>query len=131
VLRVGAGFRTFADVVAKAGFLFIPDDAISFDQAAVAKHLLKNEKAGLAMLERIEHKLGTVANWNASELEQAIQTICAETGTGMGNVAQPLRVALTGGTISPTIGETLALLGRERTMHRIRRCLKNFKDSDS
>jgi len=41
----------------------------------------------------------------------------------MGKVAQPLRVAVTGGTISPSIGETLLLLGRDRTLRRIDRCL--------
>ena len=42
---------------------------------------------------------------------------------GVGQVAQPLRVAVSGGMISPTIGETLAMLGRDRTLARIRRCL--------
>jgi len=41
----------------------------------------------------------------------------------MGKVAQPLRVAVTGTTVSPAIGETLALLGRDKTLGRIRRCL--------
>ena len=42
----------------------------------------------------------------------------------MGQVAQPIRVAVTGSTISPSIGVTLALLGKDRTLARINRCLK-------
>jgi len=124
VLRVCAGFRTFADVVAKAGFLFVGDDAIQFDPQAVAKHLHKNDSAGLAMLEKTRQKLSSVGNWTPTELDQAIHALCAETGSGMGNVAQPLRVALTGGTVSPAIGETLALLGRKQSLFRIEVCLK-------
>ena len=41
----------------------------------------------------------------------------------MGKLAQPLRVAVTGSTVSPGLGETLALLGRERTIARVERCL--------
>jgi glutamyl-tRNA synthetase len=40
-------------------------------------------------------------------------------GVGLGKVAQPLRVALTGSTTSPGIGDTLALVGREETLRRI------------
>jgi glutamyl-tRNA synthetase len=38
---------------------------------------------------------------------------------GMGKVAQPVRVAVTGGTVSPGIGETLAVVGREETLRRL------------
>ena len=42
----------------------------------------------------------------------------------MGKVAQPMRVAVTGGTVSPGLGETLALVGREGVLRRIDRCLE-------
>jgi glutamyl-tRNA synthetase len=44
----------------------------------------------------------------------------------MGAVAQPLRVALTGGTVSPPLGDTLAVLGKDAVLRRINRCLKTF-----
>ncbi len=125
VLRVCSGFRTFADVVAKARFLFTDDDAIEFDPQAVAKNLQKNENAGYAMLKRIRTSLDSLSAWTPAEIDQALQSICAETGSGMGSVAQPLRVAVTGTTVSPAIGETLALLGRGHSLIRIDRCL-NF-----
>jgi|CXWL01.1.fsa_nt_gi glutamyl-tRNA synthetase len=124
VLRVCAGFRTFSDVVAKARFLFINDDAIEFDPQAVAKNLQKNDNAGFAMIVRVRSKLEPLSTWTPVEIDQTLQAICAETGSGMGGVAQPLRVAVTGSTVSPAIGETLALLGREHSLRRIDRCLQ-------
>jgi len=41
----------------------------------------------------------------------------------MGKVAQPIRVAVSGSTVSPPIGETLAMLGKEKSLKRIRQCL--------
>lgn len=123
VLRVCSGFRTFADVLAKAGFLFVDDGAIAYDPQAVKKVLAKNDDAGYTMLETLKPRLASTTDWTAVGLDALIQTVCAELQTGMGNVAQPLRVAVSGTTISPAIGETLALLGRDRTFARIRRCI--------
>jgi glutamyl-tRNA synthetase len=116
VLRVCTGFRTFADVVVKAKFLFVEDEEIEFDPQAVAKNLQKNENAGLdggANPRRLD-SLST----GAAELI-GMHAVCAETGSGMNGVAQPLRVAVTGSTVSPAIGETLALLGREHSLRRM------------
>lgn len=124
VLRVCAGFRTFADVVAKARFLFMDDEAIEFDAQAVAKNLQKNENAGFVMLKRIREKLDALTTWTPAGIDVALHGVCTETGSGMGGVAQPLRVAVTGSTISPAIGKTLALLGRNHSLRRIDRCLK-------
>jgi glutamyl-tRNA synthetase len=123
VLRVCSGFRTFADVLAKAGFLFIEDGAIAYDPQAVKKVLAKNDGAGYTMLETLKPCLASTTDWTAAGLDALIQTVCAELKIGMGNVAQPLRVAVSGTTISPAIGETLGLLGRNGTLARIRRCI--------
>jgi glutamyl/glutaminyl-tRNA synthetase len=123
VLRVCGGFRTFADVVTKSKFLFVDDDAIEYDPQAVAKTMQKNEGAGLTMLKKIRDRLESLASWSSVTIDIALQGVCAETGSGMGGVAQPLRVAVTGSTVSPAIGETLAMLGKERSLRRIDRCL--------
>jgi glutamyl-tRNA synthetase len=123
VLRICAGFRTFADVVAKSKFLFIEDEAIAFDPQAYAKNLQKNDNAGMAMLRTTKARLAALSGWSPSEIDQTLQAICAESGSGMGSVAQPIRVAVTGSTVSPAIGETLAMLGRESSLKRIDRCL--------
>jgi glutamyl-tRNA synthetase len=48
-----------------------------------------------------------------------VQAFAESRQLGLGKIAQPLRVALTGGTISPPIDATLALLGRERVLARV------------
>ncbi len=123
VLRVCTGFRTFADILSKAGFLFMEDDAIGYDPQAVKKALAKNDNAGYAMLESLTPRLAAATDWSAGGIDALLQSVCAEVPTGMGNVAQPLRVAVSGTTVSPAIGETLAFLGRERTLARINRCI--------
>ncbi len=124
VLEVCAGFRTFSDVLKKAGFLFVDDEAIEYDPKAVKKVLAKNDGAGRAMLELLLPRFESHDDWSADALEALVKQVCEEQDTKMGNVAQPIRVAVSGSTISPAIGETLALLGKQRTLARIARCLQ-------
>jgi len=53
-------------------------------------------------------------------LEEIFHQILEEDGLKMGKLAQPLRVALTGGTVSPGIYEVMEMLGQERTLNRLR-----------
>ncbi len=122
VLEVTVGFRTFQDVIDKAGFIFLPDEAIAYDEKAVQKVLAKNDGEGWAMLQTLMPVLRE-AEWSAEALEKLLNGICEQQGIGMGKVAQPIRVAVSGTTISPAIFDTLVLLGREKTLARIDRCL--------
>ena len=124
VLEACAGFRTFPDVLKKAGFLFTPDEQIVFDGKAVKKVLQKNEGAGYAMLEWLIPKFEGLADWSADAIEALIKDICEEQGVGMGSVAQPIRVAITGSTVSPGIGVSLEMLGKGATVLRLRRCVE-------
>lgn len=123
VLEACRGFRTFPDVVSKAGFIFTSDESIEYDPKAVKKVLAKNDDAGYAMLELLLPKLEAHGDWSAESLEEFVKAICAGQNTKMGNVAQPIRVAVSGTTISPGIGDTLSLLGKDHTLARIQRCL--------
>lgn len=122
ILRACAGFRVFSDVVDKCGALFQPDDAFVYDEQAVQKVLAKNQGEGYAVLEAIRPALSACA-WTAEAVESCLQAWCESHGLTMGKVAQPLRVAVTGKTVSPGIGETLLFLGREKTLARLDRCL--------
>jgi glutamyl-tRNA synthetase len=124
VLRSAKGFRTFADVPAKCGLLFVADDSYPYDEQAVEKILRKNDNEGFAVLEAVRSVLAPAAEWTGEALDKALDAFCAVRGVGMGKVAQPIRVAVTGTTISPGIAETLLFLGRDRTLARIDRCLK-------
>ena len=123
VLEACAGFRTFPDVLTKAGFLFEPDDAIEYDAKAVKKVLQKGEGAGFAMLAELLPRLRDHADWSAEALEALLTAVCEAKAVKLGAVAQPLRVAISGRAISPSIHETLAMLGQEHTCARIERCL--------
>ena len=62
-------------------------------------------------------------DWSAEAIQKLLDEFCASRSLGMGKVAQPIRVAVTGSTISPSIHDTLMLLGRDKTLARIDRCL--------
>ena len=124
VLRACSGFRTFEDVIKKAGFIFLPDESITYDPKAVQKVLAKSDGEGYKMLESLLPRLQTHADWSAPAIDQLVKSVCDEKGIQMGAVAQPLRVAVSGTTISPAIGDTLALLGKERAIVRISNCLR-------
>lgn len=117
------GFRTFADVERKAGPLLLPDERIAYEPDAVRKVLLKKEQAGYAMLERLVPELEAVEPWTAERVDAVLAAFCERNGVKLGDVAQPVRVAVTGRAISPAIGESLAILGKEGALRRIRRCL--------
>ncbi len=123
VLELCAGFRTFADIPAKVGVLFADDESIEYDDKAVRKVLRKNDDQGFDVLADLREPLGTV-DWSAEAIETFLREYAGRNNLGMGKVAQPLRVAVTGSTVSPAIGETLELLGRDKTLARIERCLQ-------
>jgi glutamyl-tRNA synthetase len=120
LLRVNKGFRTFADIETKSGFIYRPDEQIQYDPEAVKKVLHKGDNAGVKMLQLLLPRLEALT---VESIDALLKAVCEEQRAGLGKVAQPIRVAVSGGPISPMIGETLVLLGKARTIARIRRCL--------
>jgi glutamyl-tRNA synthetase len=86
------------------------------DDKAVAKHLTPD---AIALLSELRAVLDGQGEWTAAALHALLNDFVAARSLGLGKVAQPLRVALTGNTVSPPIDATLALLGRARTLARI------------
>ena len=60
-----------------------------------------------------------LAEWNVEDIHGAIEAAATSIGEGMGKIAQPLRVALTGTQVSPSIDHTVFLAGREEALRRI------------
>ncbi len=114
--------KTVKDFVANTRYFFT--DTVELDPKAVDKVLAKKEGAGFKVLEGLQTALSAAAEWTAPVLEKAGLDYGETAGVKMGDVAQPLRVAVTGGTVSRGIWETLELLGRERTLKRIANALK-------
>ncbi len=123
LLHVCAGFKTFAQWLDKVAFLFTDDGEIEFDDKSARKVLGKGDGAGFATLEAVAARLESLDAWSLGSLQGAIERYVGETGAKLGDVAQPLRVAITGSTVSPPIFDSLELLGRDATLARIRRCL--------
>ncbi len=105
-------------------FALLADDAVEFDEQAVKKALHKGEPSGLSVLGEFRDMLAGVDPFEPAPIEEAVKAFCENRGLGMGRIAQPLRVAVTGGTVSPGLGETLALVGRAGALARIDRCLR-------
>ena len=91
---------------------------------AIEKVLKKNESQGLNVLRDLRNVLAAVSDWTHTAIEQAIQKYCEQKQLGLGKVAQPIRVGVSGGTISPPIFQSLEFLGKTHTLTRIDRCLK-------
>lgn len=119
--------RTLASAADPIRFALHSDDEIVYDPKAVKKVLLKEPAEGqpgpIVLLREVRDVLGSVEPFEPEAIETAIERFCDEHSLGMGKVAQPLRVAITGGTTSPGLGQTLALVGRASTLSRITRCI--------
>jgi len=118
--------KTFRDAMDQARFVLTEDGEVAYDEKAVAKTLRggkEGEPSGLDVLRSIRAVVAALTHFEKAELHDAIETYALAQNLGMGKVAQPLRVALTGTTVSPPIDATLAVLGRHRALTRIDRCL--------
>jgi glutamyl-tRNA synthetase len=104
--------------MASSSLFFFRDPVM--DEKAVAKHLTAEARATLGGLRTV---LGEHRDWSAPVLHALLNDFAGARSLGLGKVAQPLRVALTGGTVSPPIDATVALLGRDRTLERLDRVL--------
>jgi len=87
-----------------------------YQEKAVKKHC----KAEIwPLLQRFVDGAKTSAEWDAPTIHALIDTICQQAGVKMGKLAQPIRILISGGPVSPPIDGTLALLGREETLCRL------------
>ena len=119
--------RTLRDARDPLAFAMLADDQVEFDPKAVEKALRKGEPSGLAVLAKFEAEVLDAWGdkpWTPEAIEHAIAGFCERAGLGMGKIAQPLRVAVTGGMVSPGMGETLGILGRASVLARVQRCLQ-------
>ncbi len=127
LLQICHGARTLEEVKNKSEFLFMENDKIRYDSDAVDKILLKGEKQGLEMLWLLRDKLAQLSPVNARTLEAMLRGLAEEKAVGLGKVAQPLRVAITGTTVSPPIFDSIDMLGMDNTLARIDNTLKRFE----
>ncbi len=100
--------------------LFFFRDVTSYDEKAAKKNLTPE---AAPLLRAVREQLAALAGWRAEAIHGVIQAVATGAGAGMGKVAQPIRVAVSGGSVSPPIDATLEILGRETTLQRLDRAI--------
>jgi len=110
--------KTLREMAESSRFFFAAPEA--YDPKAAAKHLTVDTRP---QLERARAALAGLTDWTTAEVHGVIERLAKESGSGLGKVAQPLRVALSGGAVSPPIDQTLAILGRAETLGRLERAI--------
>jgi glutamyl-tRNA synthetase len=106
--------QTLGHMARQARFALV--DEIEPDSKAAAKHL---KPEVLPWLRALRGRLDSLALWSEAGLEQVFAQLVESSGLSLGKLAQPVRVAVVGSAASPGIFETLAAVGRERTLRRI------------
>jgi glutamyl-tRNA synthetase len=119
--------KTLKDIVNLSAFLI--NDEIKYDQEAVNKHLLKNDGEGFKALEIALAGFLPLA-WSKDNIENIVNATAVDMKIGVGKVAQPIRIAVTGSTVSPPIGDTLCLIGKDKSVQRIKECIAAFQAAD-
>jgi glutamyl-tRNA synthetase len=106
--------KTLKEMAENSSFFF--SEEVTLDAKAAEKHLTAD---ALAMLGELRTRLASLEKWEAPAIHAVLESLAQEKALGLGKIAQPLRVAVTGGTVSPPIDQTLVLLGRERVLARL------------
>jgi len=103
--------KTVSDIVEQSRYFY--EGFEKFDEKAARKHL---RVLVLAPLRELRDKLATLSHWNNALINSALTEVAESFGLKLSKLAQPLRVAVTGAGVSPSIADTVRLLGKERVL---------------
>ncbi|XXF75807.1 glutamate--tRNA ligase [Myxococcaceae bacterium GXIMD 01537] len=106
--------KTLVEMAASAAPYF--QRGVTLDEKAAAKHLTAESRP---LLQQVRDAVAALPEWTVEQLDAVVKGVSEKAGVGMGKVAQPVRVAVTGNTVSPGIGDTLLLLGRDEALARL------------
>ncbi len=109
--------KTLREMAEAARSFFLPTEALSYDTKAIAAHLTS---AARQHLQALSTRLATLEDFSIPSLEAAVGEYLNTVGQPFKAIAQPLRVALTGTTVSPGLFETMAVLGKARVLERLK-----------
>ncbi len=115
--------KTLSELVDAAHY-YLQDD-LTFDAAAVDKHLAT---ASPAVLGDLRAALASLTMWDTAAIQGAFERVLETHALKLGKLAQPVRVALTGGTVSPGIYELIDVLGKDRVLRRLDHALEMMLD---
>jgi len=114
--------KTLAEMCEKSAYFY--QDTIEYDEDAIKKHL---RPVVLEPLSALYERFRELNDWEEELLQQTINDVSAAFDMNMGKIAQPLRVAVTGSSMSPSIGVTLALIGKQRVLNRMDYALQRIR----
>jgi glutamyl-tRNA synthetase len=115
--------RTLEEMVEQAEFFY--REKIDYDEKAATKFLTGN---ALAPLERIIENIRAMETLDHERLEIMFRNTAEQLGVKLVNVAQPVRVALTGRTASPGLFEIMDILGKEQVLKRLSRAIVSIRE---
>lgn len=115
--------KTLVEIAEKSRYFY--EDEIQYDDDAVKKHL---RPVVLEPLHALYQRLAQVDKWQQDVLQQCINDVSAQFDINMGKIAQPLRVAVTGSSMSPSIDITLSLIGKKRVIYRLEKALQIIRE---
>jgi glutamyl-tRNA synthetase len=111
--------KTLVEMAAASVYFYRDFD--EYDEKSAKKNFVPGSDN---VLERLHAELSNVTDWNGESLHQIVIDLADAMTLGLGKVAQPLRVAVCGSSVSPSIDVTLSLMGKEKTLARIERAIK-------
>lgn len=106
--------KTLQEMAEKAACFYL--DSVNYDSDAVAKYF---HNKSLAVLEQVIKSCNNLTDWNSESLHAMLDKIMADLNIKMPELAQPIRIALTGNINSPPINETLALMPKKIVLERL------------
>ena len=118
--------QTVEELAKKSHYFF--RDFETYEESAAKKHL---RPVAASMLEDLLGQLRSITDWQADVIHDAINNTSKSHGAKLGKIAQPLRVAVSGTAATPPIDETVALVGREKTLERIEQALRYISERTS
>ena len=122
ILAQASRCKTLKEMAEKSTYFY--KDQIDIDEKEAAKHLTLTIQTPFQNLLK---KIKDLNHWEASYFHTLIQEVATQSGfENMGKLAQPLRIAMTGGTVSPPIDITLELLGKEKVLRRLENVLSDI-----
>ena len=116
--------KTLVEMADGARFYFEPPS--TYDEQAAAKFLTTEQRAVLALL--IKH-LGALNVFTVEDVEGAFKAVMEESGLKLGKIGPTVRVALTGGTVSPGIYDVVAVLGKDAVVTRMQKALATLDEA--
>lgn len=122
VLSLAPRSKTLVEMADQALFYF--QEEVAYDPDAARKFLTVD---ALPALKTLAARLAALEDYTEQALEEAFKAVMAETGLKLGKIAQPVRVALSGRAASPGIFEITAIIGKAKTLARLRRAIAHIE----